>query len=249
MNQASPAFTRAAIAFLVAFTAIYCLTYVDIRLLNGVNVWEKPAKFLLSLGIHMATLAWGISLLPEPQQKSPGIRRATLIFIGAALFEMAYLLIQAARGEASHFNQTAVIYQVLYSLMGLGALMLTLTTAFIGWRIRGNGTSVMSYATGWAFVVAALTTTLVAGYLSSRSGHWVGGDPSDATGLPFLHWSTTGGDLRVPHFAALHIMQAVPLIVWFWPDKRLAQGAMFAGIAVVAALFLQSASGIPLLRV
>jgi hypothetical protein len=44
-------------------------------------------------------------------------------------------------------------------------------------------------------------------------------------------------------------MQAVPLIVWFWPDKRLAQGAMFAGIAVVAALFLQSTSGIPLLRV
>ena len=107
----------------------------------------------------------------------------------------------------------------------------------------------MHFAAGWSFIVSAVATTAVAGFLASGNGHWIGGDQTDATGLPFFHWSTTGGDLRVPHFAALHIMQAVPLIAWFWPDRRIVAASLVAGVAVVAGLAAQALMGIPLFRI
>ena len=137
----------------------------------------------------------------------------------------------------------------MYGLMGFGSLMLTGATAYLGWRIAGSGTTPMHFAAGWGFVVSAIATTLVAGYLAQGTGHWIGGDQTDATGLPFFHWSTTGGDLRVAHFAALHIMQAVPLIAWFWPGKRIATAALISGIALVIGLPAQALMGLPLLRI
>lgn len=249
MTFASPLLTRTAIAFACLFLAVYGLTFFDQRLLYGVSVWEKPSKFFLSLAIHMATLAWGMSLLPAEQQRSTGVRIASVAFIAAAIFEMAWLNFQASRGVASHFNESTPFNAIMYNLAGLGALTLTVTTAYLGWRIVRSGHTPLHFAAGWGFIVSALTTTLVAGYLAQGNGHWIGGDQTDATGLPFFHWSTTGGDLRVAHFAALHLMQAVPLIAWFWPDKRIAAAALVAGIAVVAGLSAQALTGVPLFRI
>ena len=89
--------TRAAIAFAFLFLAVYGLAFFDARLLNGVSLWEKPSKFFLSLTIHMATLAWGISLLPVETQRSRGVRIATYIFFAAAVFELAYMLFRHPR--------------------------------------------------------------------------------------------------------------------------------------------------------
>ncbi len=249
MTTASPLLARTSIAFALFFLSAYTLIYLDARLLYGVSVWEKPSKFFLSLAIHMATLAWGISLLPAEQRRSRGIRIASLAFLAAALFEMAYMTFQSSLGEASHFNRSTAFHNAMYGLMGLGALTLTSTTAFIGWRIRKLETTPMHFAAGWSFIVSALTTTMVAGYLSSGNGHWIGGDQTDATGLPFFHWSTTGGDLRVAHFAALHLLQAVPLITWFWPDKRIVGASLIGGIGIVAALTAQALMGVPLFRI
>jgi hypothetical protein len=249
MTFASPLLNRTAIAFTLLFLSVYVLTFIDPRLLYGVSLWEKPSKFFLSLAIHMATLAWGISLLPAEQQRSRGIRVASLTFLAAAVFEMGYMIFQSSLGEASHFNRSTTFHDVMYSLMGLGALTLTVTTAYLGWRIRRSGTTLMHFAAGWSFMVSAAATTFVAGYLASGSGHWIGGDQTDATGLPFFHWSTTGGDLRVAHFAALHLMQAVPLITWFWPDRRIAAASLIAGIIIVGGLSAQALMGVPVFRV
>ncbi|MDP1699816.1 MAG: hypothetical protein Q8L53_02500 [Aestuariivirga sp.] len=249
MTFASPLLTRTAIAFAFLFLAVYALTFLDARLLYGVSLWEKPSKFFLSLAIHMATLAWGISLLPAEQQRSRGIRLASLAFLAAAVFEMAYMTYQSSLGEASHFNLSTPFNQMMYNLMGFGALTLTGTTGYIGWRISRAGTTPMHFAAGWSFIVSAFATTLVAGYLAQGQGHWIGGDQTDATGLSFFHWSTTGGDLRVAHFAALHIIQAVPLITWFWPDKRIATAALIAGVAIVGGLSAQALMGLPLFRI
>jgi len=249
MTFASPLLTRTAIAFAFLFLAVYALTFFDARLLYGVSLWEKPSKFFLSLTIHMATLSWGISLLPLETQRSRRIRIAIYIFVGAAVFELAYMLFQATLGEASHFNRTTPFHTTMYNLMGLGAVSLTVVTLYLGWHIRRAGTTPMHFAAGWSFMVSAVATTAVAAFLASGNGHWIGGDQTDATGLPFFHWSTTGGDLRVPHFAALHIMQAVPLIAWFWPDKRIVAASLAVGVAIVIGLSAQALMGVPVFRV
>lgn len=249
MTFASPLLSRTAIAFAFLFLAVYALTFFDQRLLYGVSLWEKPSKFFLSLTIHMATLAWGISLLPVEAQRSRPIRVATYIFVAAAVFELAYMTFQATLGEASHFNRTTAFHTTMYNLMGLGAVSLTVVTAYLGWRIRRAGTTPMHFAAGWSFMVSAVATTAVAGFLASGNGHWIGGDQTDATGLRFFHWSTTGGDLRVAHFAALHIMQAVPLITWFWPDRRIVTAALIISVMVVIGLSAQALMGLPLFRI
>ena len=63
IHSASPVLVNTAMALLAGFVIATMLQQVDPRLFNGVNVWEKPAKFFLSLSLHAATLGWGLSLL------------------------------------------------------------------------------------------------------------------------------------------------------------------------------------------
>jgi hypothetical protein len=53
---------------------------------------------------------------------------------------------------------------------------------------------------------------------STFGAHTVGA-PDGAPGLPFLNWSASHGDLRIPHFLGLHAMQAIPLLAW-WLSRR-----------------------------
>jgi hypothetical protein len=70
---------------------------------------------------------------------------------------------------------------------------------------------------------------------------------SDASGLPVFRWSTTGGDLRIPHFAALHAMQVVPFAA-LSGRRGVVVIASLAITLLTLALFAQAALGIPLFR-
>jgi hypothetical protein len=246
-RQASPLLWRASLAFLAAFAICLIMQTVDPRLLNGISVWVKPAKFFFSLAIHMATLAWGLSLLPREAQVSGAWRRMAVLFVAIASLENLYIVFRAARGEASHFNVSSRAADILYSLMGLGAVTMMLITAYAGWHILRKGhRRDLSFATGTGFLLASLLTVLVAGFLGNQQSHWIGGDRTDATGLPFLGWSTTGGDLRVSHFVALHLMQALPLAA-FVGGRILAIAAAILGTMLTGALFFQAVMGMPFL--
>ena len=93
-------------------------------------------------------------------------------------------------------------------------------------------------------------TLVVAGYMSQNYGHWVGGIWSDADGLPLVGWVRGGGDLRVSHFFAMHMMQIIPLIGWVadrWShrSKRIVIVASAVSVCVVVATFIQALSGQP----
>jgi len=246
----SPLLSATALIFLILFVVLHLGTFIDERLFHGVSVWDKPAKFFLSLALHMATLAWGLSLLPAADRRSALVVGASRIFVAAAIFEVAYITFQAARGEASHFNTATTITTVMYSLMGVGAVTLAVVTAFLGWRILRRGSaSTLTLATGLGFVLGGIFAVAFGGYMSSQDGHWVGGIATDASGLPFFGWSTSGGDLRVAHFFGLHIMQALPLAGYLlrYRSAGFVWGAAALWTLLTIAVFVQALMGMPLL--
>jgi len=240
----------------------------DARELHGAGVWAKPVKFALSLALHYATLAWAVGLLAPAVRDGLSIRRSFLVALGAGFFEIAYISLQAARGRASHFNDTTQAETVLYAVMGVGAVLLVAVSFDLGRRIltspRMGLTPGVRLGAGLGLTLGSVATLLTAGIMSSGvltaalgypEGHWVGGSLSDAGGLPLLGWSTSGGDLRVPHFFATHIMQALPVLGWLADRFRPAQAraVVWAGalglLALVLATFVQAALGAPFLRI
>lgn len=238
-----------ALLLLGCFAVTLVLYAVDDRTLVGANVWHKPAKFFFSLAVQLATVAWALSLVAVEVRQRRSIRLAVWLMIGAAWFEQAYMVFRAARGEASHFNNGDLFAQVAYALMGLGALTLVVTAAWIGFVIwRNRSGDLWREAAGIGLMLGSALALLAGGYMSQGSGHWVGGELSDANGLPVFLWSTTGGDLRVAHFVGQHAMQAVPFAAL---SGHRAAVWLVAVIITFATLitFFQAVMGIPLFRV
>lgn len=171
-------------------------------------------------------------------------------------------MLQAARGRPSHFNFATDVEQIMYGVMGAGAVLLVACAILIGTSIlkgaRPETGPGLRLGAGWGLILGGIGTLITAGVMSAgvmdAPGHRVGGIRSDAHGLPLTGWSTMGGDLRVPHFFATHMMQALPLLGLLadrWTRRRATRivwiGAGLMSAAVVFT-FVQAASGLPLLR-
>lgn len=245
-RSASPLFWLTAVLALSMF-ALFGIGLINDQQFNGVNAWGKPTKFALSLGLHGFTLAWGLQFANDRTRSSKSVFYAAMLYALASVFEMVWISYQASRGQASHFNTQELIPSIMYGLMGVGSLCLTGVTIFFGWKILRSGNSIMQLATGYGFILSGVLTTIVAGYMSSMTGHNVGGDATDASGLGLFHWSTTGGDFRVAHFVALHIAQGLPFLGWLIPDRRIVAVAALGSTVIVGALFAQAVYGIPFL--
>lgn len=251
---------------LVLLPASLLLLGSDPRQLNGVSVWVKPIKFELSLALNFATLAWAVTLLGPAQRDGRHLSRGFLIALLAGMFEIGYIVLQAARGRASHFNDGTPIESALYTAMGVGAVLLVAVAFDLGRRILksprpGLGTG-LRLGAGLGLTLGAAATFVTAGILGSGAipemlgypaGHWIGCDLSDASGLPLVGWSTTGGDLRVPHFFATHAMQMLPLAGWIadrrWPQqaRAIVYGTGLLLALLIVGTFLQAAAGAPLI--
>jgi hypothetical protein len=243
------------------FAALFLLTlgglFLDDRLLNGISVWVKPLKFQASLVLHFVTLILLARLLPASRREGAGLRRLVAVSTAAGLFEIGYIMLQAARGRASHFNDQTAVEAFLYILMGIGAVILVVAPLVMGvwlWRARGRRLwpDPLRLGAALGLVLSAVLTLLVAGYLSSSGSHWVGGVASDAGGLPIVGWSQHGGDLRVAHFFASHGMQLLPLLGYLLRGQgtRGSIGITVTTVAWVlftAVVFLQALQGQPFL--
>lgn len=256
---AQPALFRTGIA-LIAMAAL-CLPglVLDHRLFNGVSVWLKPVKFQLSVGLYLVTLAAYFLALPPGSDRGGRGRYVVWASVAAGLFEVAYITLQAARGQASHWNVSSLAGSVMYGLMGLGAVVLTSTAFVLGLMIHRDRGRPLDPTLRLALVVG-LTMTFVlgagfGGYMSSTQGHGVGGTLSDAGGLPVFAWSRDGGDLRVAHFFGIHAMHLVPAFAWLAVHRSPPARARLATLAfalLLAALtvgtFVQALLGRPFLR-
>jgi hypothetical protein len=258
MQAGSPALYAVGTTMLLMAAITFVLASLDGRLFQGVSTWVKPLKFQLSTAMYLLTLAFFMAWLPSERQQSWLARYVVWSGIGAGLFEVLYITWQGAFGLASHYNHASPFYSTMYTLMGVGAVILTTASLALAILIARSPTPALPQALKHA-VVLGLGLTFVLGtgfgaYLGAQStGHWVGGALTDAGGLPLFNWSRTGGDLRVAHFFGIHAMHFIPAIVALAVAARLPVARGVAGVwllalgfcALTVATFVQAARGQP----
>jgi len=229
------------------------LQTVDPRVLeSGVNIWVKPAKFFSSVGIFALTAAWFFGYV-RPERRNSRLMRVTIaVLIGSGTFELAWISWQAAHGLESHFNNDTPFYSVMYSLMGLGAVLLVGTTLPLAWEIARRPARHLRRDLVAAVVIGLLLTFLLGGllggYMSSQAGHSVGAEG----GRTFLFgWNRSGGDLRIAHFLGIHAQQAIPVLAGLAAVAGLGQRARWVALAagvtayvvLTLAIFAQAVAG------
>ncbi|MER7333473.1 MULTISPECIES: hypothetical protein [unclassified Micromonospora] len=202
--------------------------FVDDRLLMGESVWVKPMKFGFAMGAYGLTLAWLLSKLSRGRRLGWWLGT---VFAVAGLLDVGAVVYAAAHGTFSHFNNNeepvAETVRTVFSI-GVAPLLLTSMVIAILVLIQRTGDRAMTRAlrAGLGLAIASMVVALWLGNSSSATprtvtdanghpvsmtgGHGIG-DP-DGNGMFLTNWSTTGGDLRVPHFVGLHAIQVLLLV-------------------------------------
>ncbi|GAA0925793.1 hypothetical protein [Nonomuraea longicatena] len=201
---------------------------VDERSLLGESVWLKPLKFGFAFALYAATLAWLLSKLAKGRRLGRWV--GTIFAVGASV-EVAAITVQAARGTFSHFNadQNDPVTLALVPILTYGVMIVLIAQLVIAVTVLIQRTSdaalTRAIRAGLGLATAGMliplywmvtelhprTVTDAAGRnVPMYQGHGIG-DP-DGTGIPLTNWSATGGDFRVPHFFALHGIQALLVV-------------------------------------
>lgn len=198
---------------------------VDDRVLLGAPVWLKPTKFAISIAVYGVTLAWLLSSLKR--------RRRLGWVLGAVIAvllvgELVAIVLQAARGQQSHFNYAtpfdAAVFQAMAGM--IVALWVANIVAGVLFLVQRPGARSMAWAirAGMLVSVAGMAVAFfmpqpspeqLAALEADREVGIIGAHTVDARdggpGLPLTGWSTVAGDLRVPHFFGIHGLQVLIL--------------------------------------
>ena len=247
---------QSAAVLIVLFLLTAAVSFVDTRRLGEDGVWAKPMKFQLSLALHFATLAAVTSALSEPWQSNALVVYTGAASVAATIFEVGYIMLQAARQQESHFNLSTPLLQFLYALMAIGAVIITVAAAAVGLAVAMDPGSALGPAarTGSAtgLIGGTILTLVIAFRMGGALSRHVGVAPPDAPRMPLTGWSLAVGDRRVPHFFATHLMQAGPLaglaadaLLPPGPAIACALAVCAAWTALTAVLFVQANRGLP----
>ncbi len=259
---------------------------IDDRTLMGESVWLKPFKFGFAFVLYGFTLAWLLSL---PHKGSRVTWWLGTMFAVTGFADVGFIAVQAARGTYSHFNnfQTDtinVIGQKIF-MSGVPGLFLAnlIIVLIISWQRLVDRPTAWAIRAGLLLAVTGMALGYLMGYTGKQfvrdadgrvveliSGHTVLTDGSrslaarDGVGgvMPITHWSTIGGDLRIPHFVGLHGIQvlllAVVTLAWLapryrWLRSERARAALIGVLAIgytglLAIVFSQAIRAQPLIH-
>ncbi|MCW5634373.1 MAG: hypothetical protein KIT17_13655 [Rubrivivax sp.] len=215
---------------------------LDERTLRGANVWIKPMKFSLSIAVLAFTTAWFVGHLRPAQRGSRAVHWIVWLLIGSGTFELAYITLQAALGQGSHYNVGSALHGVMYTLMGLGALVLTATQPMLAWQLRRHADPSRPAAYRLAVLLGLVLTFVFGAGVGMLLGGMQPPDAGSAPTLPVLGWTLAGGDLRPAHFVGIHAGQVLPL-AGFWLARsgasgRRARAAVWGVTGTYSLLFL-----------
>ena len=212
---------------------------------HGVNAWFKPFKFAVSIGLFSWTMAWYCHYLSDFNVTPFNWTVITLFG-----FELIYIIFQASKGQLSHFNISTPTYSLLYSLMGLVAVIVTLYTAYIGLLFFRQSFPDLPRYYVWSIRLGILIFVIFSfegGLMGSRMNHSVGAI-NDNSNWWIVGWSKTVGDLRVSHFIGMHALQILPLLSFYvFKNTRITIIiSIFYGLLATSTL-VQALNGKPLI--
>ncbi|MGZ9585894.1 hypothetical protein [Paenibacillus marinisediminis] len=225
---------------------------VDQRVIAGAPGWIKPAKFAISFSVYSFTFVWLLSFLRRWKKIVKVL--TPLISIGV-LIDMALIILQVIRGVRSHFNVATPFDDMVYRIMGIGVTMIFLaafltailllferrTDFALIWSLRLS-LAIMLFGMFIGFLMLLPTTAQLQAYNDGHLPLIIGahsvGIPDGGPGLPFLGWSTTGGDLRIAHFVGLHALQVLPFVGLFFSEQRVPRLSTVQRVALVWAIGL-----------
>jgi hypothetical protein len=245
------ALTFSALLYALLIPIYIVAAIADPRLITGAPAFVKPLKFILSLAIYVSTFLWLLTLVKGRRRWVQIAANVTSIGL---LIEIVIITMQAIRGTASHFNNITPLDAMLFSTMGILIVLVAVMNLLLGiwlliqrmpdsvsaWGVR-LGVLISFVGMIIAFLMTSGPTPIQraqmeTGQIVTAIGAHSVGVEDGGPGLPFVGWSTTGGDLRAPHFVGLHAMQVLPLFAFALTRssmrRRLSQGRRTALVIV-----------------
>lgn len=238
--------------FLLATIVFLLLTQFDSMQILGINRWIKPIKFAGSAAIFLITVAVYLNYLQGFEAAKNKIAVGTILIMFGEVF---LIVMQSVRGTTSHFNVSNAFDGAVFSAMGLMILTNTFLIGYLAYLYFVSDFNLPN-AVVWGMrlgLIVFLLGSIQGGYMSAQAGHAVG-VADGGSGLPFLSWSTAGGDLRAAHFLGLHAFQIIPLFAVILTALSINYSTIitcgfaityFAGFSMV---FIQALLGQPLFR-
>ncbi len=215
-----PLMAFAGFAALVTVIAAVGLA-VDDRVLVGAPIWAKPCKFAFSFGLYAVTWAWMHSM--QRRYRRFGWHLATVAAVVCTL-EVGVVLLQTIRGHRSHFNVSTPFDTAMWAVMGSSIAVLWVVnlagTVLVMLERHVDRPAMLALRLGSVITIAGMTVAFLMTWGTDEQranppmeiiGSHSVGVPDGGPGMAVTGWSTTGGDLRVPHFVGIHGLQLVPL--------------------------------------
>ncbi len=255
LYQANKILMIGSLVFLIISAVLALLLPFESRQVLGINLWIKPLKFAISIGIFLYTSVY----LLQPLDYSTGkLNLLSWTLLGTMLIEIFCIIFQASRGQLSHFNTTDPIGRIMFPLMGTAITVAYLVYALMlvdYFRLETNLTPAMLWAIRIGIVIflfGAISGFSMGGALKHTVGMADGGP-----GLPFTNWSTVAGDLRVSHFISIHAIQILPLLALVMMQLDLSSSKGLSAVVVFGTLYglfcvlnlVQAMQGRPFIRI
>ena len=245
---------RIGLIHIILFFLLFVPFLLDSREVLGINTWIKPMKFALSIGIYAWTFGW---IMFDLENHKKLIKILSWGIAITMLTEMFVILYQAGRGVQSHFNFSTQFDGLLFGIMGIMILVNTVIIfivfgLYLFPKPKMDPVYLLSLRAGFVIFILA---NIVGGMMIGNEAHSIGVEDGGA-GLPFVNWSTEGGDLRVAHFLGLHAIQIIPLTAYFLKSREginEKSRQMIVGIVILlyailfSSVFIQAKNGNPLI--
>jgi hypothetical protein len=186
---------------------------------SGPVSWRKPTTFGISFGLTTVTLAWVGGYLPV--RKAVGWLAAGLL-CAAVSYEVAWVVVQHARGVPAHFNDTTALDERLF--IG-GAVMVAIAIVVIA----AMTLAAFVHTTAAAPLAVAIRWGLLGLLVAQVSGVWMllhGLALLDDDADPLLQSMSTwgaAGQMKFAHAVPMHAIQVLVVLAWLLSRSGLPQ--------------------------